>query len=221
MDKYEELYKYFINKLESDLTLKKYYKKEYIFTEDIHDEKIYILKKGFVEISKITLTWEERLIFILSPKYILNEEILFSDSCDCSTNCLVCEDAEVYIINKKKLLSVMEKDFKICEFVLLNTNLKLKRTYRQLKNSGTNVNLDKKIAAKLWKLNLDYGEETSEGSVINVPLSSTLISKMVGAKRESVSRRLNYLKKIGVIDIKNERITIKNKDYVFNMLEKH
>lgn len=219
MEKFTEKFDYFIGRINSKLVLKKYEEKQIVFSEGNSDENVYIIKSGKIEVNKCTLNWEERIFFILDTGYILNEEVLLSQKSSCATSCRAFMDSEIYVINKNELIKFMQNDFSVMEYIFLNSNKKLKRTYRQLKNSGTNVNLDKKILSKLWKLSLDYGIEVENGILIDLRISSTIIAKMIGAKRESVSRKLNSLKKSGIIDIKNEKIIILDYDEFNRLLE--
>ncbi len=208
MIQFNEQLEYILTKLGEYATVKSFDKNELIFNESDVTENIYIVRSGKVEIYKLTKGWEERLLFILSKGAILNEEILFSESSKCSTCCRAFDNTQVVIIPKSIILKEMKNDFKLVEHIFTCQSTKLKRSYRQLKNSGTNVTINKKVASKLWKLALDYGIETKNGVFIDISLSSSIISKMVGAKRETVSRCLNAFKKEEIIKIDGDSITI-------------
>lgn len=215
----EQLLEYFLNKVGDFVMVKHYEKNEFIFNEwDIKDS-LYIIKSGKVEIFKMTKNWEERIIFILSDGEVLNEEILLKDSSKCSTCCRAYDDTNILIIPRKVVLDCMEEDIKIVRWLLDITNYKLGRTYRQLKNSGTNVTIDKKIASKLYRLALDYGIEKRGEIYIDISLNSGILSKMVGAKRETVSRCLHMLKKEEILIIQGDRITIVNFEKLKLMFE--
>lgn len=212
MDNSNELFTYFINEMGEYSSIKKFGKNELIFNEDEYMEYIYIVISGKVEVFKLTKSWDERLLFILHDGEILNDDLLYSKTTECVTCCRAYTNVKVMSIKKEILLKQIEKDKKIMEYVFSSMSLKLTRTYRQLKNSGTNVTIDKKIASKLWKLALDYGFETKNGIYIDLTLSSSIISKMVGAKRETVSRCLNKFKKEGILEISGDRIIVINNE---------
>ncbi len=199
---------YMLARFEKHGIVKSYSKSEYIFNESDITDKVYIVKKGKIEIHKLTKGWDERILFILSGCNILNEEVLFSKTSECATCCKAFDDCEVLIVPKDIIIKEMKNDFQLVEYIFSCTTLKLKRSYRQLKNSGTNVTIEKKVASKLWKLAVDYGVETKEGLFIDIALSSTIISKMVGAKRETISRCLNTFKKNKIIKVDGENIII-------------
>lgn len=216
MDNDRELLEYFLVKLSDYITIKTYKKNELIFNESDIADSLYIIKYGKVEVFKLTKTWEERIIFILQEGSVLNEEILCSNisfnefSNGCATYCRAYDDVTLIAIPKNILLNCMQTDIKITNLLFASASRKLRRTYRQLKNSGTNTTIDKKIAAKLYRLSLEYGVEIQGEILIDIPLTSTTLSKMVGAKRETVSRCMNLFKKEGIILIDGDKITISN-----------
>ncbi len=208
MIKYTEQLEYLLNNLGEFANVKTYKKNDLIFNESDIEENIYFVKSGKVEVYKLTKNWEERLVFILSDGQTLNEEVIFSKTSECSTCCRAYDNVKVVTIPKNILSKQMQKDHKVLQYIFECSSSKLTRTYRQLKNSGTNVTIDKKIASKLWKMALDYGIETKEGIFIDISLSSAILSKMVGAKRETVSRSINTFKKDGILKLEGDRITI-------------
>ncbi len=219
MLQFNEQLEYILSKFGEYATVKAFDKNELIFNESDVTENIYLVRSGKVEIFKLTKSWEERLLFILAKGSLLNEEILFSESSKCATCCRAFDNTQVVIIPKNVILREMKTDFKLVELIFTGQSLKLKRTFRQLKNSGTNVTINKKVASKLWKLSVDYGIETKNGIFIDIGLSSSVISKMVGAKRETVSRCLNTFKKDCIIKIDGDSITIIKSDVLKDIFE--
>ena len=80
-----------------------------------------------------------------------------------------------------------------------------------MKNS-TPIKVEKRVAAKLWKLAKDYGEEVEEGTLIKLNISVTYLADMFGAPRETISRALKLLSKEDLIINDNKKIIIKDKD---------
>ncbi len=199
---------FFFEKIKDHSIIKIYKKNEQIFSENDASESLYVVKNGTVEIFKLTKDWEERLIFILGSFTILNEEILFSEKSECATCCRAYEECEIIIIPRSFMISEMSSDINIMRFILESTNTKLKRTYRQLRNSGSSISVEKKLISKLYRLSVDYGEREGNQIMIKMPISNATLSKMIGSKRETVSRCINKFKKDGLITIKNDTMII-------------
>ena len=89
--------------------------------------------------------------------------------------------------------------------------LKVRRLYRQGKNSIP-IKVEKRVAAKLWKLSKDYGIEIEEGTLIDLNITVTYLADMFGAPRETISRSLKILKNEGLIINKNKKIIVPDRE---------
>ena len=76
---------------------------------------------------------------------------------------------------------------------------KNKKTIQTIKNL-TSSNLEKKLAAKFYRLGTQYGlkeNKIEDYTYINLNLTVTYIAKMLGYQRETVSRSLKLLAQKG------------------------
>ena len=105
----------------------------------------------------------------------------------------------------------MKNDFELTKIFIKSQAIKVRRLYRQMKNS-TPIKVEKRVAAKLWKLAKDYGEEVEDGTLINLNISVTYLADMFGAPRETISRALKFLTKEELITHDNKKIIIRDKD---------
>jgi CRP/FNR family cyclic AMP-dependent transcriptional regulator len=75
------------------------------------------------------------------------------------------------------------------------------------------------IPARLEKLLIEYsgryGIPDEAGVLIDIPLPHREIASIVGSTRESVTVRLNALRRDGIIDFVNRKILIKRPDSLF------
>lgn len=84
------------------------------------------------------------------------------------------------------------------------------RLCHQLKNTLGSIGLERKLAAKLWKLSRDFGVEREDGIEIDVDMSITFLADMLGTPRETASRLCTVLLNYGLIQRKKKRIIITN-----------
>mgnify|MGYP002591894351 FL=1 len=82
----------------------------------------------------------------------------------------------------------------------------------QLKNTTGNMQTERKIAAKLWKLGRDFGVETEEGVMVDIDLTITLMADLVGVPRENVSRACKVLTDRGLIHYSSKRFILTDFD---------
>ncbi|ARC84953.1 bacterial regulatory s, crp family protein [Clostridium argentinense CDC 2741] len=180
-----------------------------LFMERDVVNNIYIVLSGKVSLYKISEEGQKRVIFILGEGSIINDVII--DNGSSSVNCEIFEDSVIMIINKDELLKLMEKYFSLTKVIIESMTKKIRRTYRQLKNTVP-LKIEKKLAAKLWKLSKDYGIDGEKGTVIDMTMTVTYLANMFGCSRETMSRAIKVLEDKNLIAIKNKKITVINRE---------
>lgn len=195
-----------IEKLETFGRLKKLAKGESLFVDKQKVENLYIVVSGMVSLYKSNSLGENKVIFVYGKGKTLNEVIL--NGLPASINCEAMSDALILVIPVPQLLEVMEQDFGLTKAIMDAMSIKIRRLYRQLKNTSNIIRMDKKIAAKLWKLSMDYGKPCGEGTEIDMNLTITYLADMMGSKRETISRQLKLLTDEGLVIYKNNRFII-------------
>ena len=167
-----------------------------LFTEGDVLDYIYMVESGQYAMFKVSSSGDQRVIFTLGPGEILN----YPERRPYPTPiaCRVIRGGVVYKLEQKALFEAIEKDPALALNTIDLYNLRMRRLYRQLKNSSGSVRLDKRIAAKLWKLSKDYPSPHPEGVAIDLKITTTFLAELIGASRESVSRNLKPLLKSGL-----------------------
>lgn len=183
------------------------YKRDQMVFMD-HDDlrEVYISLSGSYSLYKLASNGEKKAIFHFDRGYILNEGIV--TDIPSSINCQTFQEGRVYFIDRLNFLDLMEKDKVLWQNVMAMWERRIRRLYRQLKNTATSIRMDKRLAAKLWKLSRDFGLETSQGVSIDLSLSITYLSELVGAKRETISRQMKVLVEEGLIKQEGKKIII-------------
>ena len=195
--------------LEAFCEKKKLKKGMHLFRDKDEVNNIYIVASGKVALYKLNESAHKKIIFILGKEAIVNAVIL--DNLPASINCEVFEDAEILSFERGKFIEVMKQDFELTTVVMNSLAIKVRRMYRQMKNT-TPIKVEKRVAAKLWKLSKDYGVETKEGTLIDLNISVTYLADMFGTPRETISRALKILQNEGLIVCKSKKIIVTNKD---------
>ena len=199
--------------------LKKYKEKEHIFMDKDEVVNIHIVVCGKASLYKLSNFGDKKVIFIFDKGKILNEHSL--QNIKVSINCEVLENSIILSIPSKVLIKAMEKDFLLSKYMLNLMSLNIRRLYRQLQNTTTDLKCEKKLASKLLKLAKDNGIACKNIVKINIPLTVTYMSEMIGARRETVSRQINKLSKLNLIEFKDNNIFIKDidrlRDYFYDM----
>ena len=139
---------------------------------------------------------------------MLNEHVL--DNQMTSLFCETIEKSQIFMVPSTVFLRLMEEDFSLVRAVMEIQARKIWRLGHQLKNTMGSIYLERKLAAKLWKLARDFGIVTEEGIEIDINLSITLLADMLGAPRETTSRLCSTLTEYGLMKINKKRIIIVN-----------
>lgn len=163
---------------------------------------IYFVLDGTASLYKTHTNGQNKVIFMLGKGDILNESL--ADDMPSAINCRAYDNCVILSVYKKDLLELMQADFVLTENIINAFSKRIRRLYRQLKNSTSVIKMEKKLAAKLWKLGRDYGVPCDEGVLIDFPITITALADFLGSYRETISRSLKLL-------IQNELIIYRNK----------
>ena len=202
---FEEIDDKTVNLIKEKAYVKNLKRGEILFSERQKVDNIYVVLKGKVTMYRLSEKGQKRVIYILNNGEIINEVIF--DDFTASINCEGFEDSEIISISKIDLLNIMQQDFKLTEVILYSMSKKIRRLYRQIKNTVP-TKMDKRVAAKLWKLSKDYGVETEEGVLIDVKISITYLADMLGSSRETISRAVKELEKMDMVKIKQRKFIV-------------
>jgi CRP/FNR family transcriptional regulator, cyclic AMP receptor protein len=203
----EETITSFINKCEKIIIDKG----QILFFERQEVNNIYIVLRGKVTMYRTTSDGQKRIIYVLTDGTIINEVIF--DGANASICCEGFESTEIISINRDEFLKIMSQDFNLTKVIIDSMSKKIRRLYRQLKNTAV-IRVDKKVAAKLWKLSMDYGKPYGEDTIIDIKMTITYLAEMLGHPRETISRSLKTLENEGLVMYTDKRIVINQKKLI-------
>ena len=199
-----------LQKLKDILKVKKISKKEVLFHERQIIDKVYFIKEGKMSLYKINESGERKVIFIL-PKGQMVNDISLEVNRNSVVSCEAFEKTVLLECSSHEFLNIMENDFILTKNVLNHIQNINRRLYRQLKNS-ISIRMDKKLAAKLYRMGREFGVQRGEWTLINANLTITYLSDMLGCKRETLSRAMKVLQDENLVKLENKNIFIRKDD---------
>lgn len=212
---FEKLDKSTLKEIQDISMIKDYKKNDMLFCEKEKLKYIYFIMQGVVSIYKPNRTNDgKKVLFILGNGEILNETIL--DNQPSAVSCEFLTDGKVMIAKKDEFEKIMQRNFNLCQTIILSLISREKRMIHQIKNSLHTVTVDRQLAFKLWKLAKDFGTLTEKGLEINFDLSITYLAEILGNKRETISRQLKILTGKSLVEISKKRFIVKNLDGLYN-----
>lgn len=191
-------------------SLQKLSKKEHLFWNQDVLEHLFLVVDGLIILYRINSLGERKIFFTFGKDQIINEEVLqgmpSSVSCEALTNSVILS------FPRERLSELIQKDAEIGKILFDSLSQKMRRAYRQLKNTSNSIRGDKKIAAKLWRLSGDSSITSQEGEKIKVLITITFLADMLGSKRETVSRQLKQLAEKELIQISDGGIWVLDRE---------
>ena len=191
-------------------TLRRYDKGESVLHAKRQADYVCFLMTGKVIEYNMTLQGNRKILFVFGKGALLNDYIFTSHAP--AIYCDTIEISNILRIPKDRFAEIMKEDWSLCLAVMRGQEKKYQRLIHQLKNSVGNINMDRKIAAKLWKLGRDFGIPRGEETEIDFRISVTLLADMLGTSRENTSRLLKNMMEQGLIRHEKKRLIICDMD---------
>lgn len=169
---------------------------------------IYFLVSGNVSLVKSNENGESKIIFLLGTGAMINQPMMRKNTS--AVECWAYEDSKILRISFENFDKILSKDYSLTKNCMFYMEKRIRRLYRQLKNSVAS-SIDKKLTAKLYRLATEYGIENRENknfTYINLNLTITYIAKMLGSQRETISRTIKSLIKKEILYMDGRKIYI-------------
>lgn len=169
---------------------------------------VYFLVSGNVSLVKSNENGESKIIFLLSSGAMINQPMMRKNTS--VVECWGYENSKILRVSFENFDRILSKDYALTKNCMFYMEKRIRRLYRQLKNSVT-ANIDKKLVAKLYRLATEYG--LNDGykenfTLINLNLTITYIAKMLGSQRETISRTIKSLTNKEILFTENKKIYI-------------
>ena len=183
-------------------------RRRFIYRRGDVADALYLIARGRVKICSIDdITAREAVIDILGPGALFGESSLYSAGV--REKCAIAyEQARLLRIPAGVYREGMAASRGLYDYTFRMVGQRLSRAERRVADFALDA-----IAARLDKLLVDlserYGRPEAEGVLIDLPLPHREIASIVGSTRESVTVRLNALRRAGIIDFVDRKILIK------------
>ncbi len=189
------------------LLSERFKKKEVIFSEGDTSEWFYIVIKGKVKITKLSMEGKEIILEIISPMDFFGG-IAVIRGFPYPANAVAMEDTEVLKISRNNLLKIMDRFPNFMYSITASIGDRIKDSHEMIKSIALEK-VESRIASLLIKLSQKAGEKTPDGIVINIKLTKQDIAEMVGTTVETSIRTMSKFSKSGLISSKAGKIVIR------------
>jgi CRP/FNR family transcriptional regulator len=183
-------------------------RRRFVYRADDVADALYVIARGRVKLCRVEPTTNrEAVIDILSAGALFGESALYDAGS--RENCAVAyENSRLLRIPVGEFQKGMAENHALYDYTFRLIGQRRAHAERRV----TDFALDA-IPARLEKLLVEYsdryGVQDSSGVLIDIPLPHREIASIVGSTRESVTVRLNAMRREGIIDFVNRKILIK------------
>jgi CRP/FNR family cyclic AMP-dependent transcriptional regulator len=184
-------------------------RRRFVYRAGEQADALYAIVRGRIKLCRIEPeTDREAVIDILPEGSLFGESALYSKA-GRRENCAVAyQSCTLLRIPSSQFELGMAGEPLLHEYTFRLIGQRLEHAERRLADFALNA-----IPARLDRLLADfsdrYGVRESAGVLIDIPLPHREIASIVGSTRESVTVRLNAMRREGTIDFVNRRILVK------------
>jgi len=181
---------------------------EEIFAKGSPGNSLMIVLRGRVRISSISLTGKEIVLNIIDAGEIVGE-IALLDGGERSGDAVAMTDCELLVLNRRDFMPFIENRADICLMLIKILCQRLRQTSEQVEDLQFR-HLESRIAKSLLHLSERSGQPVVDGRVLELHMSQSELSHIVGSSRESVNKQLQAWQKAGFIDLAKGSIVIRD-----------
>ncbi len=189
-------------------------RRRFIYRATEEADALFAVGKGRIKLCRIEPQSErEAIIDILPEGSLFGESALYSEAGRRENSAIAYESSLLLKIPAEIFKLAMAEDQRLRDYTFRLIGQRLEHAERRLADFALNA-----IPARVDRLLADfsnrYGVRESEGVLIDIPLPHREIASIVGSTRESVTVRLNAMRREGTIEFVNRRILIKRPEWL-------
>jgi len=169
---------------------------------------LYAIIQGRVKLCRIDETGREAVIDILPEGSLFGESALYSAAGQRANSAIAYENSRLLRIHVADFKRGMAEEVRLHDYTFRLIGQRLDHAERRLADFTLNA-IPARLDRLLAEFSVRYGVSEPEGVLIDIPLPHREIASIVGSTRESVTVRLNAMRREGTIEFVKRRILIK------------
>lgn len=184
-------------------------RRRFIYRAGDPADSLFAILRGRVKLCRIDADSDrEAVIDILSEGSLFGESALYS-AAGLRENCAIAyEQALLLKIPAGAFQESMVEDQRLHNYTFRLIGQRLENAERRLADFALNA-IPQRLERLLAEYSERYGVVEDDGVLIDIPLPHREIASIVGSTRESVTVRLNAMKREGTIAFVNRKILVK------------
>lgn len=197
---------------------KEYKKGEILLFEGEIRNDLVIVNKGQVKAFRNTVDGKEQILYIFSEGDFFGEKNLLRDQAS-NYGVEALEETHICIIHKDDFQKLVKEYPDIGLKVMEVLCERLDRLENTIETMGTRT-VGARVSSVLLEFADKYGKSSSQGTIIDLPLSREGIANYIGLTRETVSRKMSSMQDEGLIEmIGNKKVLLLNRPALEKSIE--
>ena len=180
--------------------------KDTIFTPGDPDDQLYFLLSGAVRLYKIYGDYKEATTALLKDSGVFGKLNLVEGRWQ-NVFAEAVTEARVASVQKAALERVIKSDPEFALRLFSSLSERLRQSDEVIESL-----LHREVSTRLATLLVNLGERFGEDDLIDVRLTHQDLANMIASTREAVSKVMSELQRDGVIETRNRRIAILDRD---------
>ena len=178
---------------------------------------LYLISRGKVKISHTTPEGQEVVLAILGPGDFFGELALLDDA-PRSATAEALESTETWTLHREEFINYLLDNPDFALHVLQTLARHIRRLNVQLADIFF-LDLPGRLARTLLHLADQYGDYTTDGTIINLSLTQTDLAEMTGATRVSINKALGRFRRAGWIRVTGRQVTLLDREALIGLTE--
>jgi CRP/FNR family transcriptional regulator len=189
--------------------VRSYRKNQIIFLEEETGNYMYLVLAGKVKVAKSGTSGKETILAIHRAGDFFGEMSLL-DGKTAPATVSAMEDAKIISLSGTDFHKYLLHNEKVLLQIIDVLCARLRQVWQTQSMSSSAA--DARIRMGIYQLAKKHGIRDAQGTIIDLKITHQELAEMVGTSRETVTRVLALLRKRGIIEINQRRITLLDPD---------
>ena len=171
-------------------------------------ERVYLLKRGAVRLSRVYETGEEITVALLRENSLFGVlSLLTGQKSDRFYHAIAFTRVDLISAPATSVRQAIEKDARVGLLLLQGLSSRILQTETMIETL-THRDMSSRLVSFLLVLCRDFGMPGTSGITIDLKLSHQAIAEAIGSTRVTITRLLGDLRNDGLVEIDRKRITV-------------
>jgi CRP/FNR family transcriptional regulator len=171
-------------------------------------ERVYLLKRGAVRLSRVYESGEEITVALLRENSLFGVlSLLTGQKSDRFYHAIAFTRVDLISAPATSVRQAIEKDARVGLLLLQGLSSRILQTETMIETL-THRDMSSRLVSFLLVLCRDFGMPGTRGITIDLKLSHQAIAEAIGSTRVTITRLLGDLRNAGLVEIDRKRITV-------------